>query len=81
VLSIKLAEQMDNDDEYSPEKQSITRDDTRLKPRNISANALMDEECRKEYPDNPQYLVVGGMNVDMMDMDMAAADDDERKSP
>lgn len=56
----------------SPERNvSITRDDTRLKPRGgtfIGGNiGIMDEECRKEMPPN---LVVGGMNVDMMDMDM-----------
>lgn len=69
MLSIKLAEAQ----EESPAQQvSITRDDTRLRP----TNALMDEDCRRELPD---YMVVGGMNVDMMDMDMVQEDD--RKSP
>ena len=49
--------------EDSPDKSHITKDDTRLKP-------IMDEDCRKELPPNNSYVVVGGMNVDMMDMDM-----------
>lgn len=63
----------------------MTRDDSRLKARgdtfiaSVNGNALMDEECRRELPDQPsqQYVMVGGMN--MMDMDMAANDDDDRR--
>jgi len=69
-LSIKLASE---EEDSSPERSTAPfNDESRLKPRN---NALMDEDCRKDLPPS-EYMVVGGMNVDMMDMDM---NEEERK--
>lgn len=73
MLSIKLASE---EEDSSPERSVPFNDESRLKPRN---NALMDEDCRKDLPpSDSQYMVVGGMNVDMMDMDMT---EEDRKSP